>query len=126
VTWTTPGGLSLPVTLPQVGQKLTFSKSGGDAKLALGLRSDATVNTAIGLVWTALWLLGAVVLIASLGHVDAPRRVQRYLPLVATVGGLVWFFVLPGAPLAFVVFLFGLLSLGWQYRRRDQPQQLSS
>lgn len=117
VTWTTPGGLSLPVTLPQFGQKLTFSKSGGDAKLALGIRSEETVSTTVGLTWTALWFVAAIALVASLGRADALSRIAQTLPLVATIGGIVWFFVLPGAPVAFVVFVVGLLSVAWQHRR---------
>jgi len=118
VAWSAPGGLSLPFTLPQEGQKLTYSKSGGDAKLALGLRSDATVSTATGLAWTLLWLVAAIVLIALLGRADSVRRVAAGLPLLAAIGGLVWLFVLPGEVLAFLVFFLGLVALAWQHRQR--------
>src|SRR5262245_27609116 len=66
--WTSAGGLSLDINLPQDGRKLTFSKSGGDARLALSVRPRASLEAGFGLLWTVLWLLVALWLIAALGR----------------------------------------------------------
>ncbi|MBC8168013.1 MAG: hypothetical protein H7Y20_19355, partial [Bryobacteraceae bacterium] len=54
--WTQAGGLSLGFELPTTGQKLVFSKAGGDPKLALGLRPQESVRWGLNLVWTLVWL----------------------------------------------------------------------
>jgi hypothetical protein len=77
--WTTSGGLSLDISIPQQGQKLTFSKSGGDARLALGLRPRAALEVGFGIAWTTVWLLVALGLIAALGRAP-PRRLFPRCP----------------------------------------------
>jgi len=115
--WTGAGGLSLDVNLPQEGQKLTFSKSGGDCRLALGLRPRASLEGGFGLAWTVVWLLVALGLIAALGRADALVLILHRLPLIAVGLGLAWYFLLPGAPLGFLLFALGAIGFGWQHRR---------
>jgi hypothetical protein len=115
--WSSVGGLSLKIEVPQEGQKLTFSKSGGDARLALGLRPRESLEAGFGLTWTALWLLVAVGLIAALSHADASRALARRLPPIAAGLGLAWYLLLPAAPIGFALFILGSVCLGWQHRR---------
>ncbi len=115
--WTTAGGLSLDMAVPQDGQKLTFSKSGGDARLTLGLRPRATLETGFGLAWTIVWVLIALGLIAALARSDALAAVIHRLPPIMTAIGLAWYFLLPAAAVGFALFVVGAICLGWQHRR---------
>jgi hypothetical protein len=117
LAWTGAGGLSLDMNLPQEGQKLTFSKSGGDGRLALGLRPRASLEAGFGLAWTVVWVLVALGLIAAFGRADALAALLHRLPLIAVGLGLAWYFLLPLAPLGFLLFALGAVSLGWQHRR---------
>jgi hypothetical protein len=115
--WSSVGGLSLKIDVPQEGQKLTFSKSGGDARLALGLRPRESLDAGFGLTWTALWIMVAVGLIAALSRGDASRALARRLPPIAAGLGLAWYLLLPAAPIGFALFVLGSACLGWQHRR---------
>lgn len=115
--WTGAGGLSLPIEIPQDGQKLTFSKSGGEARLALGLRPRASLETGFGLAWTLVWLAVAVALIAALARPDALHALAGRLPLILLGLGLAWYFLLPAWALGLALFLLGAISFGWQHRR---------
>ncbi len=115
--WTAAGGLSLPIAIPEEGQTLTFSKSGGDARLALGLRPRASLEAGFSLAWTVVWLLVALGLIAALGRADAFAAVVRRLPPIVAGIGLAWYFLLPAAPLGFTLFVVGAVCFGWQHRR---------
>src|SRR5262249_11387106 len=88
--WTTAGGLSLDMVLPRDGQSLTFSKSGGDARLALGLRPRASLETGFGLAWTVVWLVIGLGLIAALARTDALAAIVHRLPPIVTAVRLVW------------------------------------
>ncbi|MFN0051430.1 MAG: hypothetical protein ACKV0T_04520, partial [Planctomycetales bacterium] len=114
--WSQTGGLSLELTLPQEGQKLTFSKPGGDAKLALGLRPRVSQGVGMGLVWTIIWLALAVGAVRALGQSRRWERLQQWLPLSVTLLGLVWYFGLPGHTMGFLVFACGLVRLAWPRR----------
>ncbi len=115
--WTTAGGLSLDMAVPQDGRKLTFSKSGGDARLALGLRPHAALETSFGLAWTVAWIAIGLVLIAALARTDALAAVVHRLPPIATAVGLAWYFLLPVAGAGFALFVLGTICLAWQHRR---------
>lgn len=114
--WSQAGGLSLDIALAPAGQRLTFSKSGGDARLALGLRPRASTDALLGLGWTVVWIVAGLGLIAVLGQPHALSRLRRRLPLDMILVGGVWFLALPGASLGFVVLALGLVTLAWQYR----------
>ena len=115
--WTSAGGLSMLIDVPQDGQKLTFSKSGGDARLALGLRPRASLEAVFSLAWTVIWLVVALVLIAALGQSAALVTLARRFPPIAIGLGLAWYFLLPAASLGFAVFVIGAACFGWQHRR---------
>jgi hypothetical protein len=114
--WTTAGGLSLDMAVPQDGQKLTFSKSGGDARLALGLRPRAALETGFGVAWTVVWLVIGLGLIAALARTDAMAAILHRLPPVLAAIGLAWYFLLPAALVGFALFVVGAICLGWQHR----------
>jgi len=115
--WTTAGGLSLDMALPRDGQALTFSKSGGDARLALGLRPRASLETGFGLGWTVVWLLAGLGLIAALGRGNTFTALVHWLPPIMLGVGLAWYFLLPGPALGFALFVIGAVCFGWQHRR---------
>jgi hypothetical protein len=115
--WTAAGGLSLDVAVPQEGQKLTFSKSGGDARLALGVRPRASLEVGFGLGWAIVWTLVGLGLIAALGRADALAALVHRLPLLVIGVGLAWYFLLPAGLLGFALFVLGAVSFGWQNRR---------
>jgi hypothetical protein len=115
--WTTVGGLSLDIALPRDGQVLTFSKAGGDARLALGLRPRASLETGFGLAWTVVWLLAGLGLIAALGRGSAVAALVRWLPPILLAVGLVWYFLLPLSTIGFALFVIGAVCFGWQHRR---------
>jgi hypothetical protein len=115
--WTSAGGLSLDMALPREGQALTFSKSGGDARLALGMRPRASLETGFGLAWTAVWLLVGLGLIAALSRGNAFAALLRWLPPIMLGVGLAWYFLLPGPAVGFALFVIGAVCFGWQHRR---------
>ena len=96
---------------------MTFSKSGGDARLALGIRPTASLEVGFGLGWAAVWLCVAVGLIAALRRADAVAAVRRKLPLLAIGVGLLWYFLLPFGATGFGLFVIGALALAWQHRQ---------
>lgn len=116
-TWTSVGGLSLPIDVPQSGRVLTFSKVGGDPKLAVGLRPKASVETGFGLIWLAVWLGISLAFAIALSSESALATIGRNLPPVVAIIGLLWYFLLPGAIFGFLLFLLGAVSLAWQRRR---------
>lgn len=60
--WTATGGLSLPMTIPQNGNKLVFSKVGGNPKLTLKVHSEESLQSVFRFGWTIAWVLGAFLL----------------------------------------------------------------
>ena len=102
--WTQAGGLSLGFELPMTGQKLVFTKAGGDPKLALGLRPQESVRFGLNLAWTLVWLavgLGVAIVVSSGA---ATTGLVRRAPLVVAVIGVLGFLLLP-SPLSLLSFL---------------------
>lgn len=115
--WILPGGLSLDIELPRVGQKLVFDKVGGDPTLALLALPRKSLETSVGMLWTAVWLalgFGAFVVISRSGRVAA---VGRLLPAACVVLGVLGFFLLPGlaAWIAFGLFVVGAGLLAYRH-----------
>jgi hypothetical protein len=107
--WTAVGGLSLLIDIPKTGQKLTFAKVTGDARLGLGVRPHETLEKGLGLLWTIAWLALLVGAFWLMRRPERRAKVLRALPVsLAILGGLV-FLLLPGQSvlgwLAFWVFL---------------------
>jgi hypothetical protein len=117
--WTKVGGLSLPIDIPVGEQSLSFSRVGGEAKLALQIRSRELVDTGVGLVWTLVWLGIAGTLIVTFSRVSTARELFHPTVWILFVGGLLSFLILPAAfsGLGFVGFLLGLLALASRFVR---------
>lgn len=98
-------GLSLPLELPDRGEKLTFFKAGGDAKLAVGVRSGQTWEAGGGVLWAVIWIvIGGALALGFARH----ARFGVLVELLARAGialGLIWFFLLPNPWLGFLIFV---------------------
>jgi hypothetical protein len=117
--WTKVGGLSLPIDIPVTDQSLSFSRVGGEPKLALNIRSRELVDTGVGFVWTLVWLGIAATLIVAFRRVSSARELLHPAAWILFVGGLACFLVLPGfyTGLGFLAFLLGLLALASRFVR---------
>jgi len=117
--WTKVGGLSLPIDIPTGEQSLSFSRVGGEAKLALRIRSRELVDTGVGFVWTLVWLGIAATLIVAFSRVSTTRELLHPAVWILFVGGLLSFLILPSgfSALGFVGFLIGLLALASRFVR---------
>ena len=108
---------------PKDGREWTFTKVGGDPKLALAVRPRETLETGIGLVWTLVWLAVAGAIIYALWRAAEAAVVRRYVPMALAALGLVLFFLLP-PPVqwaGFALFILGALGIAWHYRHASQP-----
>ncbi|MEK6259072.1 MAG: hypothetical protein AABP62_10700 [Planctomycetota bacterium] len=116
--WTQAGGLSLGFELSATGQKLVFTKAGGDPKLALGLRPQESVRWSLSLVWTLVWLGVGLGIVIAVRSGAALARLARRAPLAVAVLGVLGFVVLPGplSVLSFVAFVAGSVVVAWMNR----------
>ena len=117
--WTKVGGLSLSIDIPTAEQSISFSRVGGEAKLALRIRSRELVDTGVGFVWTLVWLGIAATLIVAFSRVTTARELLHPAVWILFVGGLLSFLILPGAfsGFGFTGFLLGLLALASRFVR---------
>lgn len=82
-------GLSLPIAIPEFGQKLVFSKPGGDPKLAISVRPEETVQSGLAWLWAALWTLVVAGGCWALSRPGFNVRLLQALPvLLAILSGL--------------------------------------
>ena len=116
--WTQAGGLSLGFELPTTGQKLVFSKAGGDPKLALGLRPQESVRWGLSLVWTLIWLAVGLGIVFAVRSGTALARLTRRAPLAVALLGVLGFVLLPSPlnVLSFVAFVVGSIVVAWMNR----------
>lgn len=118
LAWRQAGGLSLDIELPKSGRKLVFTKVGGDPKLALAVRPQESMRWGIGVLWSAIWIVFGVSVLATLRHPSAVHRLLSQLPWAVAILGIVGFFALPG-PLrigSFVLFVIGALIVAFRKR----------
>jgi hypothetical protein len=115
--WARAGGLSLEIDLPESGQKLTFSKVGGDPILTLGLRPKRSLEAGFGLAWFVVWVALALGVVNLLRRGGGFARLWPHAPIVLVAAGLVWFVLLPVAAIGFILFAIGAVAYGWQHRR---------
>ncbi|MDA1164426.1 MAG: hypothetical protein O3B13_15135 [Planctomycetota bacterium] len=117
--WTKVGGLSLPIDIPVTEDSLSFSRVGGEPKLALRIRSRELIDTGVGFVWTLVWLGIAGTLIMAFSRASSARELWQSAVWILFLGGLVSFLVLPSvlSGLGFLAFVLGLLSLAARFVR---------
>ena len=116
--WTQAGGLSLGFELPMIGQKLVFTKAGGDPKLALGLRPQESVRFGLNLVWTLVWLAVGLGVAIAVSSRTAITGLARRAPLVVAVIGVLGFLLLPSllSLLSFLAFVGASVAVAWTNR----------
>lgn len=116
--WSQSGGLSLDFQLPTTGQKLVFSKVGGDPKLALAVRPQESIRWGLNLVWSVIWLAIGLAVILAVRSPSITKRLSREIPIAAAVLSGLGFFILPGAlgGLAFVAFVTASVVVAWIHR----------
>ncbi len=117
--WTQAGGLSLPIELPTAGQKFVYTKTGGDPKLTLSLRPKATLRFGLGFLWTAVWVIGALVLAAAVRGPNAGVAVTRITAWGLCLLGIIGWCLLPAplSALALIVLVVGTLGVVWSMTR---------
>jgi hypothetical protein len=113
------GTLSLAFDIPQEGQRLVFTKAGGDPKLAFELRPQKSYDLLFGALWTLPWLflLLLVLLLATRSSAPAARR---QLPYALVALGLVLFVLLP-LPLGLFGLVVVIVGTIWGLSARQRP-----
>ncbi|MEZ5943067.1 MAG: DUF1559 domain-containing protein [Planctomycetaceae bacterium] len=111
--WSSTGGLSLDIDIPVDGQVFSFSKIGGDPKLALQVRPLVFTTWLKGGVWAVIWLVLGFWACHWLARLTGWRMALRIIAAACTVGGLAAMLLLPEDAVilgGFVAF-FGALCL---------------
>ena len=114
-------GLSLEIDLPSSGQKLIFSKVGGDPKLSLLLRSHTALHSGISFVWSLIWLAVGGFVLMTLRSPLAKNRLKRAFPFVAAGVGMMGVCTLP-MPLSLPAFLTMLIGVVLVARHAHQKR----
>lgn len=117
--WTQAGGLSLPIELPTAGQKFVYTKTGGEPKLTLSLRPKATLRFGLGFLWTAVWVVGALVLAAAVRGPHSGSVVTRLAAWGLCLLGLIGWCLLPApmSALALIALVVGTFGVVWSMTR---------
>lgn len=117
--WSQSGGLSLPIQLPVDGEPLIFSKAGGDAKVALRLRSTQSRQQTFSWSWCILCVLAAIGMALMIRQPLWRSRLQHHLPLaLAILSAVAIFFVAePWQPCAWISFLAMAAWTAWSNRQ---------
>lgn len=113
--WTQAGGLSLPISLPVAGQKLVYTKTGGDPKLTLTVRPKAALRFGLGFMWTAIWIAGAVLLAVKVRGPNARVAVGRIVAWGLLLVGLAGWCLLPipASGVALIAMAAGAFGVVW-------------
>jgi hypothetical protein len=93
--WLQAGGLSLPIDLPKEGQSLTFTKLGGDPRLALQVRPRETAAAVVHWVWAIIVLAAGAWLLHHIAHRTDVRDLRSGLVLLSLALGLALLLLLP-------------------------------
>ena len=114
------GGLSLPVEFPTAGQKLVFTKTGGDPKLALSLRTKTTLRWSLAALWTAVWAVGIGLLLWAIYRPEAGMPLLKRTAFWALgLLGVIGWCLLPGPLSGFALILLVVATWGvlWSMAR---------
>jgi hypothetical protein len=93
--WSSAGGLSLLIEIPTNGQKLSFSKVGGEPKLMLGVRPHQTLQLALGFVWALVWSIILLLVLITLRRPQATAILVRQLPWFLAGLGMMLYCLVP-------------------------------
>jgi hypothetical protein len=93
--WSSAGGLSLLIEIPTNGQKLSFSKVGGEPKLTLGIRPHQTLQLALGFVWAVVWSIILLLILITLQRPQSTTILVRQLPWFLAGIGMMLYFLVP-------------------------------
>lgn len=119
--WSSSGGLSLLIEIPTNGQKLSFSKVGGEPRLMLKVRPHQTLQLALGLVWTVVWSLILLVVCLTLRRPQATAVLTRQLPWFIAGLGMMLYCMVPSQALwgnwGLVAFIAGVIWIAFQPAR---------
>lgn len=131
--WTAEGGLSLPMTLPRSGQRLTFTKNSGDPRLTLSIRPRQTIDVAVGLGWAAVCLVIALCLWRGIASSQKGSMAARSVANILILIGLAGIVLAPG-PARLIALAIFLAGAGWRIvtacsvtepARRESPSRAS-
>jgi hypothetical protein len=113
--WTQAGGLSLPMELPIAGQKLVYTKTGGDPKLALVVRPKAMLQVGAGVGWVVACLVGAFLLSAALRGSNAKAHIERIIGWGMLILGILGWCLLPEPfnVIAMIAVVLGTIQVMW-------------
>ncbi|HXY37338.1 MAG TPA: hypothetical protein VEI07_24130, partial [Planctomycetaceae bacterium] len=100
-----PGTLSLAFAIPEEGQKLVFTKVGGDPKLTVELRPRKSLELLFGVLWMLPWLFLLILAMILFGRNRYAPAARRQLPFGLIAVGLLLYLLLP-APASFVGLVF--------------------
>ena len=124
--WSSAGGLSLEMNLPQTGRELVFSKVGGDPVLTLSVRPRQTVTLGLRSLWAVLGVIVVVWLAISIGRAGAAGHVMQRIPVLLMVVGALGFLLLADLrPIVMGLFLLGGLVAAVQYIIRTRARRVS-
>ena len=110
-------GLSLPFELPKSGREYVFTKSGGDPKLTLAIRSHESIRWGIRFVWSAVWIAFGVFALLTLRNAHWTNRLVTGLPAFVAVIGVLGYFVLPEPVNGFGFLVFVIATFAKATRR---------
>ena len=90
-----PGTLSLAFEIPTEGQRLVFTKAGGDPKLTVELLPRKSLELVLGTLWMVPWLFLLVLAIFLFGRNRYSPAAWRQFPFGLIAVGLLLFVFLP-------------------------------
>ncbi|MCA9080712.1 MAG: hypothetical protein KDA58_09150 [Planctomycetaceae bacterium] len=102
--WSGVGGLSLELDVPIHGDQFSFSKVGGDPRLAFTVQPRELRRTMKGTAWTLVWIAVGLWACHWLARLTSLRMVIRVLAGIGCCAGLLGAFVL-GSGLAWPSFV---------------------
>ncbi|MCA8995191.1 MAG: DUF1559 domain-containing protein, partial [Planctomycetaceae bacterium] len=120
--WSSTGGLSLDINIPVDGQVFSFSKIGGDPKLALQVRPQVFTTWLKGGVWAAIWLVLGFWACHWLARLTGWRMAVRIIAAGCTVGGLAAMLLLPGVLVILGGFMAFVGALGLTVVTSSNPE----
>ncbi|MEZ6067253.1 MAG: hypothetical protein R3B90_16470 [Planctomycetaceae bacterium] len=108
--------------LPNGGQRLTFTKNGGDPKLTLAVRPAESLRRGLGLLTGAATLLIALVLWRLLTRSRDMGQGIRGAVVALGVVGLLWAVLVPG-DLRWVGVVGFIVGAAWWLVLRSSPRK---